>query len=228
VPRPARPTASTATASPPPTPTTPPAAGAAAAPACGRPSPSEPRKEVARMWRDRDRNPEHNDVPDTFWLVVAALLFAACGLVWLIGQVAAILFGAHEHLPVRLVDMLGVLLRLPGTWDNPAGAWPPSSQPLLPGPVGMYAAAVLTFWIPALLYGLLIRLLSPRARRRRRQRGARWASWWQLRRLLVVGPRRGRMILGRRDRLRDRLLSRLYLAVEQCHSVLAFGPPGSF
>jgi type IV secretion system protein VirD4 len=30
--------------------------------------------------------------------------------------------------------------------------------------------------------------------------------------------------LARRDRLRDRL----HLAVEQCHSVLAFGPPGSF
>ena len=69
------------------------------------------------------------------------LLFAACSLVWLIGQVAAILFGAHQHLPVRLVDMLGVLLRLPGTWDDPARAWPPSSQPLLPGPVGMYADA---------------------------------------------------------------------------------------
>jgi type IV secretion system protein VirD4 len=180
------------------------------------------------MWRDRERYPEHNLVPDTFWLVIAVLLFAACGLVWLIGQVAAIVFGAHEHLPVRLVDMLGVLLRLPGTWDDPARAWPPSSQPLLPGPVGMYAAAVLTFWLPALLFGLLVRLVSPRARRQRKQRGARWASWWQLRRLLVLGPRRGRIILGRRDRIRDRLLGRLYLAVEQCHSVLAFGPPGSF
>src|SRR6266540_3862238 len=181
------------------------------------------------MWRDRDRYPEHNYVSDTFWLVIAVLLFVACGLVWLIGQVAAILFGPHhQHLPVRLVDMLGVLLRLPGTWDDPAKAWPPSSQPLLPGPVGLYAAAILTFWLPALLYGLLLRLLSPRARRRRKQRGAKWASWWQLRRLLVVGPRRGRIILGRRDRLRDRLLGRLYLAVEQCHSVLAFGPPGSF
>jgi type IV secretion system protein VirD4 len=181
------------------------------------------------MWRDRERYPEHNNVPDTFWLVVAVVLFAACGLVWLIGQVAAILFGPHHlHLPVRLVDMLGVLLQLPGTWDDPARAWPVSSQPLLPGPVGMYAAAVLTFWLPALTYGLLVRLFSPRARRRRKQRGAKWASLWQLRRLLVLGPRRGRIILGRRDRLRDRLLGRLYLAVEQCHSVLAFGPPGSF
>jgi type IV secretory pathway TraG/TraD family ATPase VirD4 len=181
------------------------------------------------MWPDRDRYPEHQYVPDTFWLVVAALLFAACGLVWLIGQVAAIIFGPqHQHLPVRLVNMLGVLLRLPGTWDDPAQAWPPSSQPLLPGPVGMYAAAILTFWLPALTYGLLVRLVSPRNRRRRKQQGARWASWWQLRRLLVVGPRPGRIILGRRDRIRDRLLGRLYLAVEQCHSVLAFGPPGSF
>jgi hypothetical protein len=113
------------------------------------------------MWRDRERYPEHNLVPDTFWLVVAVVLFAACGLVWLIGQVAAIVFGLHhQHLPVRLVDMLGVLLRLPGTWDDPAQAWPPDTWPLLPGPVGMYAAAILTFWLPALLYGLLVRLLS--------------------------------------------------------------------
>jgi len=94
------------------------------------------------MWRDRDPYRDHQYVPDTFWLVVAAVLFAACGLVWLIGQVAAIVFGAHEHLPVRLIDMLGVLLRLPGTWDDPAKAWPPDAWPLLPGPVGMYAAAL--------------------------------------------------------------------------------------
>jgi type IV secretion system protein VirD4 len=181
------------------------------------------------MWRERSRYDQPNHVADTFLLLVAVLLFAGCSLLWLVGQVAAICFGpSHQHLPVRLVDMLGVLLCLPGTWDDPAQAWPSSSQPLLPGPVGMYAAAILTFWLPALLYGLLVRLVSPRARRRRRERGTRWASWWQLRRLLVPGPRRGRIILGRRDRIRDRLLGRLYLAVEQCHSVLAFGPPGSF
>src|SRR5215213_2294075 len=68
-------------------------------------------KGAARMWHDREPYRDHPYVPDTFWLVVAALLFAACGLVWLIGQVAAILFGPdHEHLPVRLVDMIGVLL----------------------------------------------------------------------------------------------------------------------
>ena len=175
-------------------------------------------------WQDRDPYPEHHYLHDTFLLWAAGLLFVACGLVWMVGQVAALLFGAHEHLPVRLVDMLGILLRLPGTWEDPARAWPPEVWPLLPGPVGMYAAALLTCWLPVLVFGLLMRLLSPRARRQRKQRGARWASLWQLRRLLVLGPRRGRIILGRRDRL----LGRLYLAVEQCHSVLAFGPPGSF
>jgi type IV secretion system protein VirD4 len=184
---------------------------------------------VDRMWRERSRYDQPNHVADTYLLLVAVLLFAGCSLLWLVGQVAAILLGPHhQHLSVRLVDMLGVLLQLPHTWADPKQAWPADSRRLLPGPVGMYAATVLTFWLPALAYGLLVRLLSPRARRQRKQRGAKWASWWQLRRLLVLGPRRGRIILGRRDRLRDRLLGRLYLAVEQCHSVLAFGPPGSF
>ena len=35
------------------------------------------------MWRDRDRYPEHNHIPDIFWLLVAVLLFAAWGLIWL-------------------------------------------------------------------------------------------------------------------------------------------------
>jgi type IV secretion system protein VirD4 len=181
------------------------------------------------MRRERARYHEPDYVPDTFLLAVAIVLFSACGLVWLVGQVAAIVFGAHHHLPVGLVDMLGVLLKLPHTWNDPAKAWPKPAGRLLPGPVGMYAAAVLTVWVPAGLVGIGLRLLHPRARRERKaKRGARWASLWQLRHLVVVGPRRGRIVLGRRDRLRDRLLGRIYLAVEQCHSVLAFGPPGSY
>ena len=131
------------------------------------------------MWRDRDPYREQQHVPDAFWLVVAAVLFAACGLVWLIGQVAAVLFGAHERLPVRLVDMLGVLLRLPGTWDDPAKAWPPDTWPLLPGPVGMYAAAILTFWLPAFLYGLLVRLLSSNDYGSSLERAAKLHPLWQ-------------------------------------------------
>ena len=125
--------------------------------------------------------------------------------------------------------MLGVLLRLPGTWDDPAQAWPPSSQPLLPGPVGMYAAAVLTFWLPALAYGLLVRLVSPAGPPPTHGSGApggpaggscagcwSWArggggSSWAAATASATASSAG-----------------CYLAVEQCHSVLAFGPPGSF
>jgi hypothetical protein len=85
------------------------------------------------MWRDRDRYPEHNLVPDTFWLVIAVLLFAACGLVWLIGQVAAIVFAPHhQHLPVRLVDMLGVLLACPAPGTTPPKPGHPLSSRYCP------------------------------------------------------------------------------------------------
>src|SRR6266704_3183967 len=147
----------------------------------------------------RERHPEHEHAIDMLLLTAGALLLACSGLLWLVGQVAAILFGAHEHLPVRLDEMFGVLLHLPGHYGDPNQAWPPEAQRLLPGPVGMYTALVLTVWAPMLLVGWVLgrwRLPARRARAARRQRGARWASLWQLRRLLVVGPRPGRIILG--------------------------------
>jgi type IV secretion system protein VirD4 len=178
-----------------------------------------------------ERHPEHEHAIDALLILVGALLLTGSGLLWLVGQVAAILFGAHEHLELRLDDMFGVLLHLPGHFNDPKQAWPPGARRLLPGPVGMYTALLLTVWMPVLLVGWVAgrwRLPARHGRIPRRQRGARWASLWQLRHLLVAGPRPGRIILGRRDRWRDRLLGRVLLAVEQCHSVLAFGPPGSY
>ena len=181
------------------------------------------------MWRDRDRYPEHNLVPDTFWLVIAVLLFAACGLVWLIGQVAAILFGAHRAPP----RAAGRHARRPPAPARHLGRPRPGLATLLPAAAARPGGHVRRRR-PHLLdprprsTGCWSGCSPPGPAAAGEQRGARWASWWQLRRLLVLGPRRGRIILGRRDRIRDRLLGRLYLAVEQCHSVLAFGPPGSF
>jgi type IV secretion system protein VirD4 len=165
---------------------------------------------------------------DAIWLTIGAVILAAGLLVWTVGQVAAILFGAHHPLPMPAEEMAGVLWNLPSHLDDPAQAWPRSVRGMLPGPVGIYAALVLVVWGPVLGLGLLIRAMRPRARQERRAKGARWASLWQLRRLLVTGPRSGRIILGRRDRWRDLLMAKILLAVEQCHSVLAFGPPGSF
>jgi type IV secretion system protein VirD4 len=165
---------------------------------------------------------------DAIWLTLGAVTLAAGLLVWTVGQVAALLFGAHHVLPLPAEDMAGVLWNLPGNLNDPAQAWPRSVRGMLPGPVGMYAALVLVVWGPVLLVGLLVRRLHPHRRMERRAKGARWASLWQLRRLLVTGPRSGRIVLGRRDRWRDLLVGKVLLAVEQCHSVLCFGPPGSW
>jgi type IV secretion system protein VirD4 len=180
------------------------------------------------MWRDRRPPYAEHPATDAVWLTLGAVLLAAGLLVWTVGQVAAVLLGAHHLLPMAAEDMAGVLWNLPGHLDDPAQAWPRSVRGMLPGPVGMYAALVLVVWGPVLGLGLLVRACRPRARRERKARGAKWASLWQLRRLLVTGPRPGRIILGRRDRWRDLLVGKVLLAVEQCHSVLAFGPPGSF
>jgi type IV secretion system protein VirD4 len=180
------------------------------------------------MWRDRRQPYAEHPATDAVWLTIGAVLLAAGLLAWTVGQVAAVLFGGHHPLPMPAEDMAGVLWNLPGHVDDPAQAWPPTVRGMLPGPVGMYAALVLTVWGPVLLVGLLIRRFHPHRRRERKAKGASWASLWQLRRLLVPGPRRGRIILGRRDRWRDLLVGKVLLAVEQCHSVLCFGPPGSY
>jgi hypothetical protein len=40
-----------------------------------RPAPADAGKEATPMWRDRDPCRDHQYVPDTFWFVIAALLF---------------------------------------------------------------------------------------------------------------------------------------------------------
>src|SRR6266540_3583101 len=156
------------------------------------------------------------------WLAVGTALGATV-LVWLVGQVAAVLFGAHNWLPVSLAEVAKVPFHLAKHPGDPRLAWPPSVRGMLPGPVGMYATLVLVLLIPAALASAV---LGRRFRwdRRLREHGAQWASRWRLRRLIVLGPRPGRITLGRRGGWWGRLL----LAVESCHSVLCFGPPGSF
>jgi type IV secretory pathway TraG/TraD family ATPase VirD4 len=65
---------------------------------------------------------------------------------------------------------------------------------------------------------------APGARvKRPAARSATWATPRELRPLRVRKPQPGRVILGRPSRAFGRLL-----AAEDCHSVLVFGPPGSF
>src|SRR6266540_3992003 len=161
-------------------------------------------------------------VDSLLWLAVGAVLVATV-LVWVVGQVAAVLFGAHHWLPVSLAQMAGVPFHLAAHPGNPKLAWPARVRGMLPGPVGMYATLVLVLAIPAALASVV---LGRRFRwdRRLREHGAQWAGRWRLRWLIVLAPRPGRITLGRRGGWWGRLL----LAVESCHSVLCFGPAGSF
>ena len=135
---------------------------------------------------------DHNVVPDTFWLVVAALLFAACGLVWLIGQVAAILFGPHQApagpagrharrppAPARHLGRPG-----PGLATRISSRCCPARSACTPprcSPSG-FPPSPMGCWSGCCRHGPAAGASSA---------GRRWASWWQLRRLLVLGPAAG-------------------------------------
>jgi type IV secretion system protein VirD4 len=161
-------------------------------------------------------------VDNLLWLAVGTALVATV-LVWVVGQVAAVLFGAHHWLPVSLAEVAKVPFHLAKHPGDPKLAWPQGVRGMLPGPIGMYTALVLVLTVPAALAGAV---LGRRLRwdRRLQRRGTQWAGRWRLRRLIVLAPRPGRITIGRRGGWWGRLL----LAVESCHSVLCFGPAGSF
>jgi hypothetical protein len=155
--------------------------------------------------------------------LLMAVILAALGLtvlLWVVGQVAAALFGTHHWLHTSLGEMASVPLHLIHHTGDPKLAWPARLRGQLPGPVGMYTALVLVLTVPMVVVGLVAGDRFGHDRRLR-ERGSTWASRWSLRHLIVLAPRRGRITIGRRGGWRGRLL----LAVESCHSVLCFGPP---
>jgi type IV secretion system protein VirD4 len=153
----------------------------------------------------------------------------AGALAWASGQLAGLAFG-HTWLELSPADVAHVLWQLPQHWSDPALAWPGDVRGPLPGPAGMYA----TF--AGLVGGLaggtaaVLRHLPGRAAGHRptgaspaKHAGALWASGRELRLLTVGEPEPGRVILGRTAGAFGRLL-----AAEDCHSVLVFGPTGSY
>jgi type IV secretion system protein VirD4 len=153
----------------------------------------------------------------------------AGALVWATGQLAGLAFG-HTWLHVTPADVASVLWQLPHHWSDPQLAWPASVRGPLPGPAGMYGA--FTGLVGGLTGGTatVLRHLPGRAAGHRpgheqpaKHAGAVWAGGRELRLLTVHGPEPGRVILGRTPGLLGRLL-----AAEDCHSVLVFGPTGSW
>src|SRR6266508_3970142 len=163
--------------------------------------------------------PPQGDALETVALLAIGLALAASVLVWLAAQVAALAFGAHHPVHLGLADMPGVLAGLRHHPGDPKLAFPAGVRAGLPGPAGGYTALALTLTVPGVLAVLLARVRPGRSR----ERGAGWATAWQLRALRLGRRRRAwRLVLGRRWRW-GRLV-----AAEPCHSLLVFGPPESF
>lgn len=125
-------------------------------------------------------------------------LGALCALVLVAAHLAAALFG-DAPFRATLADAGVALARLPRHLSDPAAAWPPGLREALPGPVAYFAslAAVVAPTAGGGLWGLA------RYRRSRGrdglgvQRSARFARGGDLRRLVVRGPEKGRLVLGR-------------------------------
>jgi len=201
------------------------------------------------MWRDpwRSAPPSGRHVPEprvsefeqrliAYGLVTTA---AAGVLAWLTGQLAGLLFG-HTWLHLSVGDVAAILWRLPGTLSNPKLAWPADARAELPGPVGMYLSAVIV--VGGIVGGIVgvVRLATQylpgrapghrpgREYTKRHRKGSVWASGRELRLLFVRRPTPGRVIVGRTSRLSGLARGGRLLASEDCHSVLIFGPTGSF
>jgi type IV secretion system protein VirD4 len=164
--------------------------------------------------------------------LLALALGATAGagaLVWASGQLAGLAFG-HTWLDLSPADVAHVMLHLPQHWSDPALAWPADVRGPLPGAAGMHTA------FAGLVGGIsggtaaVLRHLPGRAaghrpghERSAKHAGAVWAGNRELRLLTVRHPEPGRVILGSTPGLLGRLL-----AAEGCHSVLVFGPTGSW
>jgi type IV secretion system protein VirD4 len=159
-------------------------------------------------------------------------LGAAAGagaLVWATGQAAGLAFG-HTWLELSPADVVHILWHLPQHWNDPAVAWPADVREPLPGAVGMYAIFIgviggLSGGTAAVLRHLPGRAAGHRPGQTRpaKHAGAVWASGRELRLLNVHAPEAGRVIIGRTPGAFGKLL-----AAEDCHSVLVFGPTGSY
>jgi hypothetical protein len=163
--------------------------------------------------------------------LLAVGLGAAAGggiLVWATGQAAGLVFG-QTWLELSPADVAHVLWQLPHHWSDPALAWPAQVREPLPGPAGMYASFAGVVGSLAGGTAAVLRHLPGRAAGHRpghprsAKHAAAWASGRELRLLTVHEPESGRVTLGRTPGAFGRLL-----AAEDCHSVLVFGPTGSY
>jgi type IV secretion system protein VirD4 len=149
---------------------------------------------------------------------ILALLSGGTAVVWLAGNLAALLAG-NGPLAIGVADATRVLTRLPDTLDDPARAWPAAVQDELPGNVTITVALIVSLLVVLGVLMAVLWVLMRCQRPRRPADSADWATSRDLRELHVRGPEPGRLVLGRHER---RLL-----AAEPRASVMVVAPAQS-
>lgn len=146
------------------------------------------------------------------WPILLAALVGG-GVLWLAGQLSALLF--HQAWPeVGFADTGPILWQFLQHPTDPASAWPPHAQALIPGPFSFYLVLTLLATPPALAW---ILWLNHRSQGKNNGEGdARWARARDLKPLIARRAEPGRVVLGR--------LGRKLLAAERRQSVIVFGP----
>jgi type IV secretion system protein VirD4 len=136
-------------------------------------------------------------------LIAVAASVGVVGVVWLTGELAAVIASGRAA-PVGVGDLGHIVVRLPDHLSDPARAWPVHARRLLPGATLFYAAAAVVVVVIGLLVVVAVRVwrsgwlgLGGRGGPRDHSRDHAWARGSQLRVLTVRGPHVQRLILGR-------------------------------
>jgi type IV secretion system protein VirD4 len=167
---------------------------------------------------------QRGDSPDVLlWAALAGALVVA--VVWVSAGVASLIGSGGWH-PGALAEIVVVVLRLPSHLGEPRLAWAQPERRELPGVATFYLSAAIVLGTGAAIVvvgarvGRVAGLLESLSGNRRQPNTARWARRRDLRKLIVSGPVRGRMILGR--------FGKELVAAEPRQSVIVFGPTGTF
>ena len=171
------------------------------------------------MSRGRGGSPSHNSGGLEYVIfALVALLAGGTAIVWLAGNLAALLAGSGT-LGIGPGEAAGVLQRLPGHLDDPAAAWPSAVRGELPGSTLIFIALVIAMLVVVGVLMLALWGLMRLQRMRRPEESAEWATARELRELHVTKAEQGRVVLGR--------LGRQLLAAEPRASVMVVAPAQS-
>jgi type IV secretion system protein VirD4 len=144
------------------------------------------------------------------------IVLAIALVMWAAGEVSGFL-ASGRLTGARFSEMGKVIVRLAGEPGDPVAAWPRRTRATMAGPLIFYPVLVLLVAVAAGVAALGWRAMKvllddPRG-------GNKWGTARDLAQLVVKGPQRGRLVLGR--------VNSKLVAAEERQSVIVIGPTQS-